>query len=152
MTNYIIKGKDGKETKLVTSLKEFIEINYNVKGSRIGYAKFIKDFAKWDSEKLTVNANSLDLHKAIFTACFKIASFNKANGLKVMPIFTSDKTNNISIVSVCSIADFDKYYGTVKAYEEKTPIDPTLFIVNYISKHESEIDFKTLKTYLADFE
>lgn len=149
--NYAVIGKDVKESKLITSLKDFIELNYNSKGVRIGYSKFIKEFAKWDSEKLTVNANSLDLHKAIFSACFKIASFNKKHNIDVMPIFYSDKSNNVSIVSVTSVKDFDTYYGNTKAYTEKPKKDPTLFVIDYIDKHSDEIDFKTLKNYLSDF-
>lgn len=149
---YTIKGKDGRNTKVVESLKDFLNTSFVNKGIRIGYANFIKEFAKWNNDKATVNANSMDLHKAIFTACYQIAGFNKSHNIDVLPIFTSDKDSKVSVVSVVSVADYDKYYGDVKAYKEKKKIEPTVFIMNYITKHETEIDFNIIKDFIKDFD
>lgn len=149
---YTIKGKDGKNTKVVESLKDFLNTSFVNKGERIGYANFVKAFANWNNDKTTVNASTMDLHKAIFTACYQIASFNKSHNIDLLPIFTSDKDSKVSVVSVVSVADFDKYYGDVKAYIEKPKTEPTLFIMNYITKHETEIDFSVLKDFMKDFD
>lgn len=148
---YTIKGLETKETKLTESVKAFITEQFSVKGSRIGYANFVKKFSVWNDENGTVKASSLDLHKVIFNACFKLAKENKKSGLDYMPIFTSDKDNKVSVVSVVSMSEYDKYYSDIKDYKAKKAVDPTTFVLSYIAKHENEIDFKLLKESLADF-
>ena len=123
----IVKGsklsKKDRES-LKEGIKEFIKFNFatsekqeNLDLLRMKYTDFTAKFAKWDADKFTVDASSLDLHSIIQETLFEIAKIQKENGCEKIPVF---KTNKDDVEILCCV--------------------PTIYYSQYYSKNETAIE------------
>lgn len=123
----IVKGsklsKKDRES-LKEGIKEFIKFNFatsekqeNLDLLRMKYTDFTAKFAKWDADKFTVDASSLDLHSIIQETLFEIAKIQKENGCEKIPVF---KTNKEDVEILCCV--------------------PTIYYSQYYSKNETAIE------------
>ena len=123
----IVKGSklSKKDRELLKEgIKEFIKFNFatsekqeNIDLLRMKYTDFTAKFAKWDADKFTVDASSLDLHSIIQETLFEIAKIQKENGCEKIPVF---KTNKEDVEILCCV--------------------PTIYYSQYYSKNETAIE------------
>jgi len=116
-TNYKYSVVDGTKTKgLASKVLEYLEKclawnKDNMTSIQVGYNSFIKELANYDDDKAVVTATSLDLHKAIFDACYELAKQAKANGSARILVLKANKGDNGTLCTV-PIGYYSQYYGT----------------------------------------
>lgn len=144
---YTVIGKGLKVNKRIESLIEFISKEFNEKGKRLGLNNFVKQFGKFNNEKMTLQSTSVVSVKDIQTASRLVASENVKNGLESIPVVIS--LNGVVTVETKDAKEFETFYPSIKEVEKKT-VDPTDFIIKYLNKHSEEVDFEAISTAIEE--
>ena len=156
MTNsiYSVKAANGisKLNKLEVSIYEFFtsrEFLSTVKvGDSYSEKKLKNQFAKWNDEKMIVTLNSLVNEKNCKTVCRYFALQVKDGFLDslVIPVLHENKEHgNFSIDFVSSNALLNEYTENELTLKDVKKVNPTDFIINYLNKHQEEIDLKEIQ-------
>lgn len=114
-----------KETKRQKALKDFIGKNFSKKGLNIPFKKVMDAFAIRDEKEKITYANSLDLHKDFFLACFRLAKnrFETKSKMGVnldtveIPYFFEN--NGIATLQTRKASEFENLYYVTLDYLEK---------------------------------
>ena len=159
-TIYTVKGgKTAKLSKLENSVYEFFTSDEFLDVVKVGDSysekKLKNQFASWNDENLTVAVSTLLNEKNVRRVCLAIASDIKnglLTGLSVVPTIHVNKADGTFSVDFVDVENLDAEYSAKELTPTERPsVDPTEFVINYITKHADSIDMDLLKnTFFAD--
>ena len=145
MTNsiYTVKNlKVGKLSKFEKTIYDILTARNSEIGDSISEKKLKSEFAKWNSEKMTVNVNTLINEKIAKKICLFFAMEVK-NGTKKSPFIYQVRVNkahgNFSLDVISSSVLNEEFTDKELSVKESIPIDVFEFLQKYINKNAEAI-------------
>lgn len=142
---YSVMGKVKVQSKKVAMLSEYIATNYTTSNKRLGIPNFVKEFGKFNDEKMTLQATSVPTVKEIRNACEFVAMSVKDKA-EFIPVLISN--NGTITIETRKASEFDNYYkpmsegeGEGEGKTEKSNLEK---ILAYIEGKKEGVDKQAL--------
>ena len=149
--SYSVVGKVKVQSKKVAMLSEYIASNYTKTNKRLGVPNFVKEFGKFNDEKMTLQAASVPTVKEIRNAC-EFVALSVKDRAEFIPVLVSN--NGTITIETRKASEFDNYYTPISEGEgegegkvEKSNLEK---ILAYIESKKEGVDKQALIDAIQD--